>query len=569
MRPLKKVSRSPGRGALDKSVLADPAEDLSLHRGLKARQVSMITLGGSLGTGLIIGSGTALVRGGPLGLWFGYSFMGFICYLVMISLGEMGAYLPHKKGFAGYATRYVDPAFGFALGYNYLFKYFVQTTNNVNAAGAVVQYWTLSVPIEVWMVVYITLIFSINMMGIRVFGEFEFWFSSIKVIALVGLIVMGLIIDLGGNPQHDRIGFRYWNPPNGPLGYYLISQVHNKQLSQFLGFWSTLTTALFSYIGTELIGVTVGETQNPRKNVPKAIRRVFFRILVFYIGGTFVISLTVPSTNNTLFVANASKAGVAASPFVVATTLAGIRVINHIINAIVLIFVLSASNSDLYIGSRTLYGLAVERKAPRIFAKVNRWGVPWPALLLNTFVCFLTFLNVSSSSSIAFGWFSNLIASFGAITWMCISYTHIAFMRALKAQGIDRNTLPYKAPLQPFGSWFALFFTGLVLTFNGFSTFLPFASSSFITKKEQEKVSMVISAFIMLTDGPGRSYIAIPIFMLLWMGYKVYFRTTTIPAAEVDLITGKQEIDDEEERFLANEKLSGPRSRWQRFWDAL
>ncbi|KAG8216235.1 amino acid permease-domain-containing protein [Butyriboletus roseoflavus] len=400
MKPSKGASHSSRHGVPDKSVLVDPDEGLSLHRGLNARQISMITLGGSLGTGLIIGSGTALVRGGPLGLWFGYSFMGFICYLVMIAIGEMGAYLPHKKGFAGYAARYVDPAFGFALGYNYLFKYFVQTTNNVNAAGAVVQYWTLSVPIEAWMTIYITFIFCVNMLGIRVFGEFEFWFCSIKVIALVGLILMGLVIDLGGNPQHDRIGFRYWNPPNGPLGHYLISQVHNAQLSQFVGFWSTLTTALFSYIGTELIGVTVGETQNPRKNVPKAIRRVFYRIVVFYIGGTFVISLTVPSTTNTLFVANTSKAGAASSPFVVATTLAGIRVINHVINGIVLIFVLSASNSDLYIGSRTLYGLAVERKAPRIFAKVNRWGVPWPALLLNTLVCFLTFLNASSSSSI-------------------------------------------------------------------------------------------------------------------------------------------------------------------------
>ncbi|KAF9233829.1 dicarboxylic amino acid permease [Melanogaster broomeanus] len=509
----------------EKSVLSDPDEHLSLHRGLKARQVSMITLGGSLGTGLIIGSGTALVRGGPLGLWFGYSFMGFICYLVMIALGEMGAYLPHKKGFAGYATRYVDPAFGFALGYNYLFKYFVQTTNNVNAAGAVVQYWTLSVPIEVWM------LFCINLLGIRVFGEFEFWFCSIKVVALVGLILMGLIIDLGGNPQHDRIGFRYWDPPYGPLGYYLINEVHNKKLSQFLGFWSTLTTALFSYIGTELIGVTVGETQNPRKNVPKAIKRMFFRIVVFYIGGTFVISLT------TLFVANSSKAGAAASPFVVATTLVGVRVINHVINAVVLIFVLSASNSDLYIGSR---------RSPRIFAKVNKRGVPWPALVLNTLVCFLTFLNASSSSSIAFGWFSNLIACFGAITWMCISYTHIAFMRALKAQGIDRNSLPYKAPLQPFGSWFALCFTGLVLTFNGFSTFLPFVSSSFIT-----------------------SYISIPIFVVLWVGYKVYFRTSTIPASEADLFTGKKEIDDEEEEFVAREKLKGPRSRLQRIWDEL
>ncbi|KAH7910728.1 dicarboxylic amino acid permease [Hygrophoropsis aurantiaca] len=521
-------------------------KQLSLHRGLNARQISMITLGGSLGTGLILGSGTALTRGGPLGLFFGYSFMGMICYLVMISLGEMGAYMPHKKGFAGHATRYVDPAFGFALGWNYLFKYFVQTTNNVNAAGAVVQYWTLSIPIEVLMVIYIAIIFFINLLGVRYFGEFEFWFCSIKVVALVGLILMGLIIDLGGNPAHDRIGFRYWRHPYGPLGENLLSEVHSEKLSKFLGFWSTLTTALFSYIGTELIGVTIGEAQNPRKSVPKAIRRMYFRILVFYVGGTFVISLTVPSTDTTLFVANASKAGAGASPFVVATTLAGIRVINHVINAIVLIFVLSASNSDLYIGSRTLYGLAIENKAPRVFAQVNRFGVPWPSLLLCTLVCFLTFLNISSSSSVAFGWFSNLIASFGAITWMCISYTHIAFMRALKAQGISRDTLPYKAPFQPYGSWFALLFTGIVLLFNGFSTFIPFASATFIT-----------------------SYIPIPIFFSFWAAYKIHYRTETVPASKADLVTGKKEIDEEEELFVAQDELKGPRTRLQRIWDAL
>jgi yeast amino acid transporter len=134
-------------------------------------------------------------------------------------------------------------------------------------------------------------------LGVRVFGELEFWFSSIKVLSLIGLILMGIIIDLGGNPKHDRIGFRYWNPPTGPMGGYLLAQVHNKRLAVFLGFWSTLTNALFAYIGTELIGVTVGEAQNPRKNIPMAIRRTFFRILVFYVGGVFVIGLVVPSTD--------------------------------------------------------------------------------------------------------------------------------------------------------------------------------------------------------------------------------------------------------------------------------
>ncbi|KAG6818155.1 hypothetical protein H0H87_000060 [Tephrocybe sp. NHM501043] len=428
--------------AVDKTLLEPPIED-SLHRGLKARQISMIALGGAVGTGLIIGSGTALRRGGPLGLFLGYSFVGFVCYLVMVALGEMAAFLPHKKGFAGYATRFVDPALGFALGWNYLIKYWIVTPNNVNAAGVVVQYWTQKVHIAVWMVIFILFIFVINLLGVRVFGELEFWLSSIKVTCLIGLLLMGIIIDLGGNPKHDRIGFRYWRAPNGPMGTYLKDQVHDGHLAIFLGFWATLTNALFAYIGTELIGVTVGEAENPRRNIPIAIRRTFFRILVFYVGGVFVIGLIVPSTDNSLFTATKSKTGAAASPFVVATKLVGIKVLNHIINAAILIFVMSAANSDLYIGSRTLYGLAVEGKAPAIFKRVNRMGVPYPSLIVCTMFCCLVFLNVSSSSA------------------------------------------------------------------------------------------------------------------------------KVIPLEQVDLVTGMRQIDEEEEKFIAEQEALGPRTRFQKFWDSL
>ncbi len=271
------------------------------------------------------------------------------------------------------------------------------------------------------------------------FGELEFWFSSIKVITLIGLILMGIIIDLGGNPGHDRIGFRYWKHPNGPMGHYLLDQVHSEHLSIFLGFWATLTNALFAYIGTELIGVTVGEAQAPRKNIPIAIRRTFFRIVVFYIGGVFVIGLIVPSTDNVglplvtlyknvhltfrflrpyLLPTNlrleqqplrsslVSFIELPGNPYFtliecmrLATTLVGIKVLNHVINGCILLFVLSAANSDLYIASRTLYGLAIEGKAPRLFARVNRMGVPYPALILSVMFCGLVFLNVSSSSS--------------------------------------------------------------------------------------------------------------------------------------------------------------------------
>jgi amino acid transporter len=396
------------------------------------------------------------------------------------------------------------------------------------------------------MVIFIAFIFVVNLLGVRVFGELEFWFSSIKIVALIGLLLMGIIIDLGGNPHHDRIGFRYWKTPNGPMGKYLLDQVHNSSLSIFLGFWATLTNALFAYIGTELIGVTVGEAENPRRNIPIAIRRTFYRILVFYVGGVFVIGLIVPSTNDSLFVATKSKTGAAASPFVVATTLVGIRVLNHIINGAILIFVMSAANSDLYIGSRTLYGLAIEGKAPSIFKRVNSIGVPYPALLLCTAFCALVFLNVHSSGAKVFGWFVNLASTFGALTWMTIAYSHICFMGALKAHGKSRDDLPYKAPFQPWGSWFALISTGIITLFKGFDTFLPWNVANFIT-----------------------SYIAVPIFFVLWLGYKLIFKTRVILPKHVDLVTGLRAIDEEEEQYLEYEKAKGPQGRFRKIWDAL
>ncbi|KAG8933953.1 hypothetical protein FRC02_010888 [Tulasnella sp. 418] len=539
-------AKTVGSGSFSEQREEDPtlqeAHD-TLHRGLKARQISMIALGGAVGTGLIIGSGTGLRRGGPLGLLIGYSFVGFVCYLVMVSLGEMAAYLPHKKGFSGYASRFVDPALGFALGWNYLMKYLIVTPNNINAAGVVIRYWDTQakVHIAVWMTIFIALIFIVNLLGVRVFGELEFWLSSIKVLALIGLILMGIIVDLGGNPKHDRIGFRYWKDP-GVFSHYL----KEGGLGKFLGFWAVMTNALFAYMGTELIGVTVGEAENPRKNIPKAIKRTFWRILVFYIGGVFVIGLIVPSNDPNLFVATKAKTGAAASPFVVAATNFGIRGLNHVINGAILIFVMSAANSDLYIGSRTLYALAAEGKAPAIFKKVSKGGVPWPALLFCTAFCALVYLNTTSSAAQVFTYFVNLVTFFGATTWMCISLSHIRFMKALKVQGISRDQLPYKAPFQPWGSYFAFVVTAIITFFKGFDTFMPWNHKNFIT-----------------------SYIGAPVFLAMWLGYKLYHKTKVIPLEDVDLISGKKAIDDEEERYLAEQAAKGPRTRWQRIWDAL
>ncbi|CDZ98123.1 dicarboxylic amino acid permease [Phaffia rhodozyma] len=517
-------------------------ENTTTHRGLKARHISMIAIGGAVGTGLIIGSGSALSKSGPVGLLMGYSIMGLVCYMVMISLGEQATFLPHKQGFAGYSSRFFDPALGFSLGYNYLFKYLIVTPNNITAGVVVIQYWDhKKYSPAIWCTIMIAAIFLLNMLGVAVFGEFEFWMSAIKVTVLTGLIILGIVLDLGGGPSHDRIGFRYWKEP-GPFSHY----GYNTPAGVFLGIFYAFPNALFALIGTELVGVTVGESKNPRREIPKAIRRTFWRILVFYIGGITVVGLLVPSNSKLLAGAIKSSANANASPFVVAITISGIKTLPSIINAAILLFVFSAANSDLYIGSRTLFALAVEGQAPSIFAKVSRRGIPFNALLLCTAFCGLSYCSVATSALTVFKYFVSLISMFGALTWMCILWSHIRFMKALAAQGMSRDDLPYKAPFQPYGAWIALFFTGFIVIFKGYDSFFPkFQPISFVT-----------------------NYIGLPVFAIAYFGYKLVYKTKIIPPAEVDLVSGIREIDENEAENEALEALANKNSNWfARWWN--
>jgi len=403
----------PGHGAsLEPAFDGEPVKcrEDTLHRGLNSRQISMIAIGGAVGTGLIIGSGTALSRGGPVGMILGYFIMGMICYLVMCGLGEMATYIPHRKGFSGYASRFVDPALGVATGYNYLFKYLIVTPNNIVACSIVLRYWPggQDIPIAATLVVFLVAILLINALGIRFFGELEFWLSLVKVITLIGLIIMSLCLTLGANPAHDRIGFRYWKDP-GPFAHYKFQN----DLGAFLGVWAVFVNALFAYMGTELIGVTVGECANPRKNIPSAIKKTFWRILIFYVGGVYCISMIIASNDPGLFVASKASTSAAASPFVVAVKTMGIKALPSILNAAILVFVFSAANSDLYIASRTLYALAEEGHAPAFVLRVTKTGVPYIALLITWAFCFLSFLRVSADGAVVFGYFVNLVAMFG------------------------------------------------------------------------------------------------------------------------------------------------------------
>lgn len=227
-------------------------------------------------------------------------------------------------------------------------KYIIVTPNQLTAGALVISFWLPADRVNpgVWITIFLVLIICINYFGVRFFGEFEFWLSSFKVIVIVGLILLSLILALGGGPDHDRKGFRYWKKPGAFNSY-----IDDGPAGRFYAFWATMVSATFAYLGTELVGVTVGEAQNPRRTIPRAIRLTFYRILFFYVLSVFLVGMLVPYDSKELAFATKAASSAAASPFVVAIQLAGIPALPDILNACILLFVFSASNSDLYIAT--------------------------------------------------------------------------------------------------------------------------------------------------------------------------------------------------------------------------
>ncbi|KAL6864054.1 amino acid permease/ SLC12A domain-containing protein [Trichoderma novae-zelandiae] len=491
----------------------ETSPETMLHRGLKARHISMIAIGGALGTGLIVGTGKALAQAGPGSLLISYVFLGLVVYCVMASLGEMAAYLPLTM--TSYPARYCSRSLAFAMGYSYLFKYLITTANSLVALALVIQYW---IPRDQGPQ-------GGNYLGIEIFGELEFWLSSFKV----SLILFSLVIACGGGPQGDAPGFRYWHDPGAFAELYATGS-----LGKFIGFWSVMVNATFAYLGTELVGVTAAEAQNPRRTIPKAIKLTFYRILFFYCLSVFLLGMIVPYNSPDLAFANKQSTGGSASPFVVAAM--GISGAKHIVNGSLIVFIFSASNSDLYIGTRTLYGLASDGNAPAIFKRTNKRGVPYPALIFcSAFAC-LAFLSVSTSSTVIFGYFVNLVTIFGILTWISILITYLCFLRARRTQNIPDSAMPYVAPQGYWGTVVALFFAILISLTKNFDVFIHTPARQFDYKN-----------FI-------TGYLGIPLYIFLFFGHKLLTGSRIIKPHEADFLTGKDIIDAQEREYLEEQE---------------
>ncbi|KAG2413328.1 hypothetical protein HFD88_002517 [Aspergillus terreus] len=502
-------------GSIDIEV--GPHEDASgpqdsskaLKRGLKSRHVGMFSIAGAIGTGLIIGSGTALSQGGPGSMFIAYCFVGMLVLNIMSALGEMAVYMPMDQGFGGYATRLVDRAFGFATGMNYFLKYVVLLANNLTASGIIMQYWLPDINMAVWVVSFAVPIILINFAPVKYFGEVEFGAACIKTVTIVGLMILCLVIDLGGSPQ-GRIGFRYWNNP-GAFKEFLVEG----STGRFLGFWASVTNAAFAYMGSEMVGMTFGEASKPWRTIPKAINATFWRISFFYIGGVFCLGLVVSSSSDRLINATKASTGAGASPFVVAIVDSGIAVLPHIINGCLLVFVLSAANTDIYIASRTLYGLSKDGYIPSVF-KVTKNSIPVFSVGLSAAFFLLALLNISSGSTVVFSYLVSLSTILGLLNWVSILVSYLFFQQGMKAQGISRSVLPYSGKFQQPRAMITLFFTGLIIITNGFDSFIHrFNAKDFVV-----------------------SYIGIVIYIFLIISYKLIRRTKFVGFNTMDITTG-------------------------------
>ncbi|MGG0409577.1 amino acid permease [Peribacillus simplex] len=468
-----------------------------LKRSLKARHLMMISLGGTIGTGLFLASGGAIHSAGPGGALVAYAVIGIMVYYLMTSLAEMAAFMPVAGSFRVYASKFVDPSFGFAIGWNYWYNWAITIAAELAAVVLIMKFWFPDSPSFIWSAIALITMFLINYMSVKGFGETEFWFAMIKVVTVVIFLITGVLIILGIMGGNDPIGFSNFTMGEGPFngGFFTV-------LGVFMA-------AGFSFQGTELLGVTAGESEEPEKNIPKAIRSVFWRILLFYILAIFVIGMIIPFTDSRLL-----SQDVAVSPFTLVFERAGLAFAASIMNAIILSSVLSAGNSGMYASTRMLWDLARDGKAPKFLGKLDKRGVPVNALIVTSLVGCIAFLASFFGDGVVYIWLLNASGMAGFVTWVGIAIAHYRFRKAYAAQGLDMNALPYRAKGFPFGPIFALVLCIIIIIGQGYQAF----SSDGIDWN---------SMFV--------SYIGLILFFVLWFGYKIKHKTKIIPLEECDL----------------------------------
>ncbi|GME74783.1 unnamed protein product [Ambrosiozyma monospora] len=467
----------------------------------------------------------------------------------MNQLAEMVTYIP----LSGQATvnalveRYTgNKTLAFTAGINLFYTQTILVPSEISAASFVIQYWNESINVAVWIAIFWASIVLLNLLSVKFFGEAEFWIGSIKILTATGLIILGVVLFFGGGPdQHGVLGFHYWKHP-GPFAEHLASS--HKNTARFLDVWTSTIKAGFSFIlSPELIACAASEAEAPRINLPKATNRFIYRLMFFYFFGPLTISVIIASNDSRLMGAIAAgSSGASASPFVIGIQNAGIKVLDHIINAAILTSAYSAGNSFLYSGSRTLHSMAVKGEIPRVFGRCTKHGVPYVGVTAAALIALLAFMNVSNSSSQVFAWFSNLCTVSGFLSWIFISITYIRFRKALRYHGLDER-VTFRPPLQIIGAWSCIIFFSLITLTNGYAVFFDFKVSDFLA-----------------------AYLTLPIILGVFLVHMVWHRNWKAfsfgSLQEIDCWSGLEESERQEREYVVPVAKNFLQKVW--FWIA-
>lgn len=471
------------------------------------RHILMISVSGTIGMGLFVTTGQVIKIAGSAGALLSYALTGLIIHAVMRCIGEMVALIPESGAIMEYPMRFVDDALGWTVAVVYWFTYAMGVTTLTTSTAILASFWDHDVPVAWIITAVLALVIIINVFGIKVFGEIEYASGMLKVTLVAALVILMFAINrgtgfsgpnpranecdilggnTGGNPREGKVhGVEYWTAPYRFTPYFAGVPELSGSLGNFLSVWKGMTLVAFSYIGVEIVAVAASEAKYPRDDLPPASRRIFWTTFTLYAAAVFSVSLNVPHTDcflQDIFHNTRAPTG-QVSPFIIAIKNAGIDFLPGFVNAALLFATWSTTNTELYVASRTLYGMAA-RLDPEthpylsIFGRTTKNGVPMTAIFASCSLAPLAYLQVNKSDpSTLLSIFSQISTVGCLIVWMCQCIAFIRFYNGLQIRGAPHNRLssdyPYASSFQPWSAYFGAVGCGLLIFFNGFEVFIP------------------------------------------------------------------------------------------------
>lgn len=506
----------------------------NLNKDLSVRHLLTLAVGGAIGTGLFVNSGASLTTGGPASLVIGWVIVSTCLFTVINSLGELAAAFPVVGGFNVYITRFIDPSFAFAVNLNYLAQWLVLLPLELVAASITIKYWNDKINSDAWVAIFYTAIAIANMLDVKSFGETEFILSMVKILAIIGFGILGIVLTCGGGPHGGYIGGKYWHHPGAFVGH--------TSASKFKGLCSVFVTAAFSYSGIEMTAVSAAESRNPKETIPKAAKRTFWLITISYVGILTLVGCLVPY-NDPRLLNGSSSVDAAASPLVIAIENGGIKGLPSLMNAIILIAIVSVANSAVYACSRCMVAMAHIGNLPKFLSKVDKRGRPLNAILLTLFFGLLSFIAASDKQAEVFTWLSALSGLSTIFCWMAINLSLVRFRDSMKIKNRSLDELPFVSQTGVWGAWYGVIMLFMVLIASFWTSLFPVGSSGASAKSFFE------------------GYLSLPILIACYVGHKLWKRNWRLltPLEEMDIDSGRRVQDPEtreEERRIEQEYLA-------------